>query len=92
MRISPSDNEFDPKFLEKVHFSRDLETRWYDNRVEKMRNTKSKADNTSTNKEEKDVSKSKKTTADHEICIEDETDKVELVNTDTLNNELKAVI
>ena len=87
MRISPSDNEFDPKFLEKVHFSRDLETRWYVNRVEKMRNTKSKADNTSTNKEEKDVSKSKKTTADHEICIEDETDKVELVNTDTLNNE-----
>ena len=72
--------------MEKVHFSRDLETRRHDNRVEKIRNTKGKADNTSTIKEGKYDSKSKKTTVDHEICIEDETDKAEFVNTVTLND------
>ena len=87
VRISPSENEFDPQFLEKTHFARDVETRRHDNKVEKMRNIKGKVDNTKTIKKGKDVSGSKKTTVDKEIYIQDETDKDELVDSDTLNND-----
>ena len=87
VRISPSENEFDPQFLEKIHFARDLETRRHDNKVEKMRNIKSKVENTKTIKKGKDVSGSQKTTVDKEICIQDEIDKDELVDSDTWNNE-----
>ena len=83
VRISPSENEFDPQFLEKIHFARDLETRRHDNKVEKMRNIKSKVENTKTIKKGKDVSGSQKTTVDKEICIQDEIDKDELVDSDT---------
>ena len=52
-----------------------------------MRNIKSKVENTKTIKKGKDVSGSQKTTVDKEICIQDEIDKDELVDSDTWNNE-----